>query len=82
MLRILLFALLAWFLYNIIFRFVIPIYRTTRQMKKQFGEMQDRMREQQSGAQSFSESHQPRGQKREQERPAPKGDYLDFEEVR
>ena len=40
-LRVLLYALLIWFLYNLVFHFIIPVYKTTRQVKKKFREMHD-----------------------------------------
>jgi hypothetical protein len=72
-----LFAL--YLLYKLIFDFIIPLVRTTKQVKKQFGDMsaqmQEKMREQQRTYTNNS-SVQP-------ERPAsPKDDYIEFEEVK
>lgn len=82
MLRIILFALLAWFLYNLVFRFIIPIVITTRRMKKKFREMHDRMQDQVNQQQSFGSRA---GQSPEPEQKVTKKsseDYIDFEEIK
>lgn len=79
MLRLLLYALLAWFLYNLIFKFIIPVYKTTRQMKQKFREMQTNMQENMNQQQDFT------AKPRSEERPATKKskeDYIDFEEIK
>jgi hypothetical protein len=78
MIRFLLYAFLAWFLYKLIFGFIIPVYRTTRQMKRKFREMHEQMQQQQMKQQGFSQESAPA-------QPAGKpagGDYIDFEEVK
>jgi hypothetical protein len=78
MLRILLYALLAWFLYNLIFRLIIPLYRTTRQVKQKFREMHQQMEDQnrqQQGFQKASPASKPEPSKSG-------GDYIDFEEIK
>lgn len=82
---IIFYALLAYILYQVIFRLVIPLYRATRQVKKGFREMNERMhqaggepnpygqREQQNAASSETAQHKG----------SPKaGDYIDFEEIK
>ena len=78
MLTYLFYFLLAYSLYQLIFRFILPIYRTTRQVKKGFREMQERM--QQNGTAPSSRTQKNNANVRtskEQE-----GDYIDFEEVK
>lgn len=78
MLQVLLYAFLAYILYNLIFRFIIPLYRTTRQIKKGFREMQEKMNGAMGGQHPFDQQAPPR-----QPEPAPKkGDYIDFEEIK
>ena len=78
MIRFLLYALLAWFLYNLVFRLIIPVYKTTRQMKKKLREMNDRMQEEQMKQQGFD---QPSAAQKSS--PVTRsGDYIDFEEVK
>ncbi len=67
---------LAYLLYNLIFKFVLPVYRTTRQVKRSFKDMQSRMQGQQQQAPV---------QERTAKKPAAKaaaGDYIEFEEVK
>ena len=72
---ILLWAILAYLLYQFIFKLVIPVYTTSRKIKKGFQEMQDRMKSQ--GGQ------QPQQPRPKQSNPGLKiGEYIDFEEVK
>ena len=72
--RYLLYALLAWFLYNLVFRLIIPVYKTTRQVKKKFREMQEEQARQQAYQQP-SEATKPSVKPRNE-------DYIDFEEIK
>lgn len=77
-----LYALLAWFLYKLIFGFIIPVYRASRQIRKQFRDVQDRMQQQ---FQQQQQQQQASAQNRQQSATtakAPAGDYLDFEEIK
>jgi len=78
--KIILYALLIWFLYNLVFRFIIPIYRASRQMKSQFRQMRERMEEEQQRQQQSSPNQGFQQSERPQAPPA--GDYIDFEEVK
>jgi hypothetical protein len=77
-----LFALLAWVLYQFIFKLVIPVYKTTRKIKKGFREMQEKMNEQ------YRQQQQQQGYSQDPAAPRPgtsnvsKGDYIDFEEIK
>ena len=76
--RYLLYALLIWFLYNLVFRFIIPIYKTTRQVKKKFREMHDHVQKEQMKQEGFNQASNPQN-------PSPKprsSDYIDFEEIK
>lgn len=69
-----------YLLYKLVFDFIIPVYQTTRQVKKQFGDMQSKMQEQMN-------RHQPGSAPTNftAEQPTPKSkdeDYIDFEEVK
>jgi hypothetical protein len=76
-----LYAILVYLLYQFIFNLVIPVYRTTRKIKKGFREMHERMShgaaqpEQYQQQKSYSPSSSTTG-------PAPKSDYIDFEEIK
>lgn len=75
--RFLLYAFLAYLLYRLIFHFIIPVYKTTRQVKKQFSDMQNRMQEQMR-QQGFQQQTTPDAASKKE----PAGDYIDFEEVK
>ena len=78
--RLLLFAILIWFLYNLVFRFIIPIYRTTRQVKKKFSEMREQMDEKTNQQQGFGNNRAQNAPKSQP--PKATGDYIDFEEIK
>ena len=79
MLRYLFYAFLIYLAYRLVFHFIIPIYKTTKQVKKQFREMhsrmEDHMNQQQANQQTTYSSTE---NKKEQVG----GDYIDFEEVK
>lgn len=76
MLSFIFYTFLAYLLYQIVFRFLLPIYRTTRQVKKGFREMHRRMNEQGGQAAPRPEGRRPGTN------PKNVGDYIDFEEVK
>lgn len=59
--------------YQLVFRFILPIYRTTKHVRRSFRDMQEQMNGQRS-QQGASKSHTQQGK--------PVGDYIDFEEVK
>jgi hypothetical protein len=73
-------AIVLYLLYRFVFNFLLPVVRTTRQVRQQFRNMQEGMGGEQ---QSFNEHVQ--GQQKQQ-RPSggkpPAGDYIDFEEIK
>lgn len=71
-------ALLAYILYNLIFKFIIPVYQASQKIKKGFGDMQDRMQEQMKQQQNQTNpSSAPTSE------PTVKaGEYIDYEEVK
>lgn len=75
--RILVYAFLVWLAYKFVFEFIIPIYRTTRQVKKSFREMNDRMNE------HMQKQQEQFDRKEEPQKPTQKpGDYIEFEEIK
>ena len=77
MMRFILYAIGFFLLFRLIFNFILPLISTTRQVRRQFKDMQERMN-----------AHVRNGQTAEPPRPAQpadkikKEDYLDFEEVK
>ena len=78
MIRVLLFAIFAYFMYRFIFDFIIPIYKTTRQVKKGFNEMNKKMQEQQQQQNGFQNNSTSNGSTKKQ----PSSEYIDFEEIK
>lgn len=78
-LRILFYAFLIYLAWRLVFDFILPVYRATRQVKRGFRAMQDHLREHTNAY--GSQPHTTQGPAQPQ-RPAPKnGDYIDFEEI-
>ena len=79
MIKFLLYIFLFYSLYRLVFNFIIPVYKASRKVKNQFGEMQNRMQdfmEQQRKAQQ-PETTAPK--EKQNKKP---DDYIDFEEVK
>ncbi|MGZ3847737.1 MAG: hypothetical protein ACXVMS_18385 [Flavisolibacter sp.] len=76
-LRFLFYFFLFYLLYKLVFNLILPLYRTTRQVKSAFREMNAKMQQQTEGFQ------RPQASVDKDKTPntAP-GEYIDFEEVR
>jgi hypothetical protein len=76
-------AIVLYLLYRFVFNFLLPVVRTTRQVRQQFRNMQEGMGEQQ---QPFNNGERVQTQQQKQQRPSggkpPKEDYIDFEEIK
>ena len=84
MLKLLLYMFFAWLLYKLVFDFIIPVYRSTKAVRKQMSDIQQHMRqqyEQQQAAQQGYNSQQQSTQ-RPGSQPPKRDDYIDFEEVK
>ena len=78
MLRYLFFAFLIYLAYRLVFHFIIPIYKTTRQVKKQFREMHSRMQDNMGQQPPYRQPVTPATENKNQQA----GDYIDFEELK
>jgi hypothetical protein len=77
--KFVLYAILAYVLYQFIFKLVIPVYLASRKIKKGFRDMQNKMEEHmQQQQQGFTEQFST--PKTEPQRKA--GDYIEFEEMK
>lgn len=76
-LSFLFFAFLAYLVFKLVVNFILPVYRTTRQVKRKFREMNEQMRRQQPGAPPQNEA--PKDAKNKK---STLGEYIDFEEVK
>ena len=70
--KYILLALLAYIIFRFVFNFLVPVFKTTRQIKKGFHEMNSRM-QQQGTAPAPEETKVPKDNE---------GDYIDFEEIK
>ena len=77
MFSFLFYAFLAYLLYRLIFHFIIPIYRTTKQVKRSFRSMHEQMHQN-------TPPHNPAHKDEPYQKPGKGkvGDYIDFEEVK
>ena len=75
-LRVLIELFLLYILYKIIFDFIIPIYFTTKKVKKQFGEMQQKMEAKQR------QQDQEYASRQNEKAAKDKADYIDYEEIK
>ena len=80
MLRYLFYAFLIYLAYRLVFHFIIPIYKTTRQVKKQFSEMNSRMQDHMSQSTYAKASEDKQSNTPDKKEQA--GDYIDFEELK
>jgi hypothetical protein len=78
MLRYLFFAFLIYLAYRLVFHFIIPVYKTTRQVKRQFREMHSRMQDNMSQEPPHQQAATPATENKKQQA----GDYIDFEELK
>jgi hypothetical protein len=65
---------LLYLLYKFIFDFIIPIYESSKKIKKQFGEMQEKMDSDIKNFQNHPNQAPPTTKK--------EGDYIEFEEIK
>jgi Sec-independent protein translocase protein TatA len=84
LIRLILGILAIWFLYKLIFEFIVPVYRGTKQVRRQMRDMQDAMRQQfeQQQRQQQQAGPQVPPQAQEPARKRDDGDYIDFEEIK
>ena len=77
MLRLIFELFVIYILYKLIFELILPVAKTTSQIKKKMNEMQKNMQEQQYQQQEVKKSPQSGNPKQEKNE-----DYIDYEEVR
>jgi hypothetical protein len=67
---------LIYLLYKFIFNFIIPIYQSTKKIKKQFGEMQSKMQDNMNAYPNPQRPVQPEHATKQE------GDYIEYEEIK
>lgn len=70
-----------YLLYKLIFDFIIPVYRTTKQVNKKMGEMQSKMNDHFNQSAGSGEQSTTNNSTEKASKPA-KEDYIEFEEVK
>jgi len=75
----LLYFFLIYMAYQFIFKFLIPVYRTTKHIRKGVRDMNDRMHKSSNTQQNSSSSQNDQPKKSSGK---PVGDYIDFEEIK
>jgi sortase (surface protein transpeptidase) len=79
MMKLIFWAILIYLLYRLIFGFIIPVSKATRQIKS-------KIREAQANQQRFQQQHQqnvPRQEQFQKNEPKPSdSEYIDYEEVK
>lgn len=80
-LEILFYGFLFYLLYRLVFNFILPIYRTTKQVKRSFREMHEQMNQQQQypGNGAETQAQQNKGKNLNTDNI---GEYIDYEEVK
>ena len=72
---------LIYLVYKLVVNVIIPIYRSTKQIKKQFGDMKENMQNMQQG--NFNGQTPPVNPTQSNSAtPEKEGDYIEFEEVK
>jgi hypothetical protein len=73
---------LIYILYKLIFEFIIPVYQSTKKIRKQFGEMHSKMQADMNSYQSQQRSSQTVKTQTNTTQQKKEGDYIEFEEVK
>lgn len=77
-LRFLFYAFILYLAFRLVFDFIIPVYKTTRQVRKGFREMHERMNqhtEQYRQQENYTRQNQNNNK-------TDTSDYIDFEEIK
>jgi predicted Holliday junction resolvase-like endonuclease len=82
MLKYLLIGFVLYVFYKLVINVIIPVYRTSKQVKQKFQQMHEQMQAQQREEHlSSTVNSQPSSAKTASKKTA-SGDYIDFEEVK
>jgi Domain of unknown function (DUF4834) len=81
-LRFILFALGIYIIYKVVFDLVIPVFRTTQKIRRQFGDIQQHMQDQMNATQNGYPNNAPSQPSPPEQKKSRAGDYIDFEEVK
>lgn len=79
--KILFFGFLTYLSYRLVFHFILPIYRTTRQVKRGFSEMNERMNQHYANQNQQQQEQQTQAHSNNNGK-GKVGEYIDFEEIK
>lgn len=84
MLRYILWALLAYFIYRFVVGFLIPVFIASRRLRRQIKTFNANVQQQQEQAQQHFQQQQAGGATQQKTAPQQEkaGDYIEFEEVK
>jgi type II secretory pathway component PulM len=82
MMKLLFYGFLIYALYRFVFNVVVPVSKASSQIKSTLQEMQAQQAAAAARAQQEQAAQAQRQAKTEASKPAPKEDYIDFEEVK
>jgi hypothetical protein len=71
-----------YLLYKLVFDFIIPIATSTKEVKKQFNDIQQKMHEQTRKFEQHAQNQQRTTVNVTPKKPGSKDDYIDFEEIK
>ena len=85
--EILFLAIVLYLLYRFVFNFLLPVVKTTRQVREQFKNMQEGNGHNAGGGYNTGSNYnagpqQPGQQQQQKPKQPPAGEYIDFEEVK
>ena len=72
-------AFVIYLLFRLVFDFIIPIYKTTRRVRKGFREMQERMN---GHAEQYGQQEKYSNANQNSTKSGGTGEYIDFEEIK
>lgn len=78
LIRVIFELLVLYLVYKLIFDFIIPVYKTTKQVKQKVNEMQSQMNEHKQQQQENQFTAEPKNNTTKPK----KEDYIEFEEVK
>ena len=73
---------LIYILYKLVFEFIIPIYQTTKKVRKQFGDMHSKMQEQMNSDMYKNNRQQASTPGKPPATPQQNEEYIDYEEIK
>ena len=76
MARIVFIAIAFYLAYRLVFDLIVPVYRSTKHMKRQFNNMQDHMHQKNNEQETYTKNSNQTSSK------IKVGEYIDFEETK